>query len=72
LGIAALVLEQSNLVLEGPAPPSTVRHHTPIAARRQCLGRHRTVDKVQIRRAGVLLEAERQLEFAGLCLETFE
>ncbi len=45
-----------------------MNHGAPIASGRKKIGDARTVDEVQIRRARVLVEAERHLELAGLDL----
>ena len=49
-----------------PVPQPAVEHDTLVAPRGQRRCRHRPVHEVQAARAGVLVEAERQLEAAGL------
>ena len=60
------MLERAKLVLERAAGETSVDHDAEIPAGCQRVGRHRSVHEVELRRAGVLVQAEGQLELADL------
>src|SRR5262245_12544990 len=63
-GVAAVVLEDAELVAEDPIEHASVRHPPAIASGRERARGERPVHEVEIGRAGVLVEAEGNLELA--------